>query len=89
MCERGPVKDIAVSNEAKVTVPIPIWPVSFACSHRLGCSLIRKPKLSRQSGRMAGKQIIRVGNQTTGQALRWAREVTAGPLTAMPCVVLP
>lgn len=52
MCESGSLKDIAISNEAKITASIPIWPVSFVHSHRLGCSLIIKCKLSQRSERV-------------------------------------
>lgn len=54
LCESGLLEDIAVSNEAKVTASIPIWPVSFAHSHRLGCSLIIQCKLSQCNERVLG-----------------------------------
>lgn len=54
MCESGLLKGTAVSNEAKVAASIPIWPVSFAHSHRLGCSLIIQCKLSQCNERVLG-----------------------------------
>lgn len=69
LCESGPLKDVAMSNEAKVTASIPIWPVSFAHSHRLGCSLIMKSKLSQQRGRVVGKADYQGWYTTTSQGL--------------------
>lgn len=89
MCESSPLKDIAISNEAKVAASIPIWPVSFAHSHRLGCSLIIKSKLSHRVGGCWVKQIMGADNMTAGQGLHWTRdrEEAARPFMAVFCFV--
>lgn len=54
---------LTVFNEAKVTASIPIWPVSFAHSHRLGCSLIIASRLSPWVEGWWVRQIIIPGTQ--------------------------
>lgn len=73
--ESGPLKDIAISNEAKVTASIPVWPVSFAHSHRPVCSLIIKSKLFHRVGGCWVKEIIRADNMAAGQGLHWTRDL--------------
>lgn len=65
VCEKvvHPRTLLTVFNEAKVIASIPIWPLSFAHSHRLVCSLIITSKLSLWAGRVAVKQITRAGTQ--------------------------